>query len=172
VQHEGHPRRARRPSRVRRRLHTDQLEHPYRRFEAEGVHDASSGGMRTLAAARSARVLVSALVSAVMGALVSAVMGALVSAVMGALVSVLVSALGLGVGACAALACGHGRRGRGGGRRLEPRRLGGVGDPPEIMPEILSEIGSCLRRLGGVGGDRHGQPGRAGAGVGHVGLHQ
>jgi hypothetical protein len=123
------------------------------------VHDASSGGMRTLAAARSARVLVSALVSAVMGALVSAVMGALVS--------VLVSALGLGVGACAALACGHGRRGRGGGRRLEPRRLGGVGDPPEIM----SEIGSCLRRLGGVG-DRHGQPGRAGAGVGHIGLHQ
>jgi hypothetical protein len=101
------------------------------------VHDASSGGMRTLAAARSARVLVSALVSAVMGALVSAVMGALVS--------VLVSALGLGVGACAALACGHGRRGRGGGRRLE--RLGGVGD-------------------------RHGQPGRACAGVGHVGLHQ
>ena len=131
------------------------------------MHDASSGGMRTLAAARSARALVSALVSAVMGALVSAVMGALVS--------VLVSALGLGVGACAALACGHGRRGRGGGRRLEPRRLGGVGDLPEIMPEILPEImpeiGSCLRRLGGVG-DRHGQPGRAGAGVGHVGLHQ
>ena len=153
MQHEGHPRRTRRPSRVRRRLHTDQLEHPYGRFEAEGVHDASSGGMRTLAV--TARVLVSAFMSAVMVALVS----------------VLVCALGLGVGACAALACGHGRRGRGGGRRLEPRRLGGVGDPPEILTEILPEIGSCLRRLGGVG-DRHGQPGRACAGVGHVGLHQ
>ena len=117
------------------------------------MHDASSGGMRTLAV--TARVLVSAFMSAVMVALVS----------------VLVCALGLGVGACAALACGHGRRGRGGGRRLEPRRLGGVGDPPEILPEILPEIGSYLRRLGGVG-DRHGQPGRAGAGVGHVGLHQ
>ena len=90
VQHEGHPRRARRPSRVRRRLHTDQLEHPYGRFEAEGVHDASSGGMRTLAAARSVRVLVRVLVSAV------------VSAGMGAVVGALVSAL--------ALACGHGRR--------------------------------------------------------------
>ena len=37
--------------------------------------------------------------------------------------------------------------------------------------EILPEIGSCLGRLGGVC-DRHGQPGSACAGVGHIGLHQ
>ena len=54
------------------------------------MHDASSGGMRTLAAARSVRVLVSVLVSAVVSAGAGAVVGALVSAL--------------------ALACGHGRR--------------------------------------------------------------
>ena len=141
------------------------------------MHDASSGGMRTLASARvlvsarrggmrtlaSARVLVGA-IGLGLGAC-----DALASArvLVSALVSAIVSAIGLGLGACAALAGGYGNRGQGGGRRLEQRRLGGICDLPEILPEICS----CLWRLGGVC-DRHGQPGSACAGVGHIGLHQ
>ena len=130
------------------------------------MHDASSGGMRTLA---SARVLVSARRG---GMRTLALARVLVSARRGGMrtlasARVLVSAIGLGLGGCDALAGGYGKRGQGGGRRLEQRRLGGICDLPEILPEICS----CLWRLGGVC-DRHGQPGSACAGVGHIGLHQ